>query len=117
VNLRIFESDWQIILEVGMGLFSIVPVYRDADQSVVSSRTVSPCGQIPSEIEISNGFKEFTARQKFLLFLGACRDSQQEWRPERSWAAPETPFYGPLTQKGRFIGICQSPVRTATKQL
>jgi hypothetical protein len=27
-----FESQWQIILEIGMGLFSIVPGYRRADQ-------------------------------------------------------------------------------------
>jgi uncharacterized membrane protein len=35
-KLANFESHWQIILEIGMGLFAIVPDYRRADQEVVS---------------------------------------------------------------------------------
>jgi hypothetical protein len=30
-KLANFESHWQIILEIGMGSFSIVPGYRRAD--------------------------------------------------------------------------------------
>jgi hypothetical protein len=35
-KLANFESHWKIILEIGMGLFSIVPGYQRADQWVVS---------------------------------------------------------------------------------
>jgi hypothetical protein len=35
-KLANFGSHWQIILEIGMGLFSIVPGYRRADQYIVS---------------------------------------------------------------------------------
>jgi hypothetical protein len=35
-KLANFESHWQIIFEIGMGLLSIVLGYRRADQSVVS---------------------------------------------------------------------------------
>jgi hypothetical protein len=31
-KLANFESHWQIVLQIGMGLFSIVLVYRRADQ-------------------------------------------------------------------------------------
>jgi hypothetical protein len=31
-KLADFESHWQIILEIGMGLFSILPGYGHADQ-------------------------------------------------------------------------------------
>jgi hypothetical protein len=31
-KLAIFESHWQIILEIGIGFFSIVPGYRRVDQ-------------------------------------------------------------------------------------
>jgi hypothetical protein len=42
-NFANFESHWQIILEIGMGLFSIVRVYRRADQSAISELTVIKC--------------------------------------------------------------------------
>jgi hypothetical protein len=35
-KLANFESHWQIILEIGMSLFSIIPGYPCADQQAIS---------------------------------------------------------------------------------
>jgi hypothetical protein len=40
-QLANFESHWQIILEIGMGLFSVVPGSRRTNQEVVSQLIVN----------------------------------------------------------------------------